>query len=236
MATRKIEGILFDKDGTLIDFNGTWLPAYRESARRLARRCRQPDLEDLLLIEGGWNPTDGNWQAGSLLASGSNREIVDFWSQRCGNITYNEVEEIVFQTFHEHSSREYRTIAKAERRIVELKQQGYQIGMATMDDAVTAHSTVSALNLEEYFDFVCGADSGYGVKPDAGMVIAFCQAVDLKAEQVMMVGDSPHDLNMGRAAGVGLVVGVLSGAHDRAHLEPLADHILNDISELQSIL
>ena len=31
----KIQGILFDKDGTLLDVNATWVPIYREALKHL---------------------------------------------------------------------------------------------------------------------------------------------------------------------------------------------------------
>ena len=47
-----------------------------------------------------------------------------------------------------------------------------------------------------------------------------------------MVGDAVHDLAMGRAAGVGLTVGVLSGTSAREDLEACADLILPSINAL----
>ena len=45
-----------------------------------------------------------------------------------------------------------------------------------------------------------------------------------------MVGDSPRDLKMGRNAGVGLTVGVLTGTTGSAALAENADHIYENIS------
>lgn len=47
-----------------------------------------------------------------------------------------------------------------------------------------------------------------------------------------MIGDAAHDLAMGRAAGLGLNVGVLSGTSGREDLAGLADVVLRDVTEL----
>ncbi|MGH2523255.1 MAG: HAD family hydrolase [Anaerolineales bacterium] len=52
----------------------------------------------------------------------------------------------------------------------------------------------------------------------------------------MIVGDALADLQMGRAAGVGLVVGVLTGASSAELLEPLADKVLESVEDLVTLL
>jgi phosphoglycolate phosphatase len=47
-----------------------------------------------------------------------------------------------------------------------------------------------------------------------------------------VVGDSPADLRMGRAAGVARTIAVLTGVGDVETLEPLADVVLPSIAEL----
>ena len=51
-----------------------------------------------------------------------------------------------------------------------------------------------------------------------------------------MVGDNRHDLEMARAGGAGLAVGVLSGTGTRETLAPMADVILDSIADLPGYL
>jgi phosphoglycolate phosphatase len=95
---------------------------------------------------------------------------------------------------------------------------------------------MSRLQLLEHLDFLCGCDSGHGEKPDPGMVLAFCRACGLSPGEVAVVGDTPHDMNMARAAGVGLVVAVTSGAAGVELLQDLADHVIADVSALPGLL
>ena len=49
-----IAGVLFDKDGTLIDFRATWVPAYLGVAAELALQAGMPDRADQLLARIGY--------------------------------------------------------------------------------------------------------------------------------------------------------------------------------------
>lgn len=46
------------------------------------------------------------------------------------------------------------------------------------------------------------------------------------------VGDNSYDMEMGQAAGAGLLVGVLTGNSERGDLEPLAHHLIGSITGL----
>jgi phosphoglycolate phosphatase len=86
--------------------------------------------------------------------------------------------------------------------------------------------------------FIAGYDSGYGSKPDPGMVTAFAEQHALATHEVALVGDSLHDLVAARAAGA-VSVAVLTGPRKRdaaAELERHADHVLGSIADLLAIL
>jgi phosphoglycolate phosphatase len=86
-------------------------------------------------------------------------------------------------------------------------------------------------NVLESFDFIAGYDSGFGGKPAPGQLLAFCEQTGLAPSQCAMVGDSLHDLEAGRTAGM-TTVGVLTGPAPRDELAPHADVVLPSIAEL----
>ena len=73
-------GIVFDKDGTLLDFNRTWLPIYHHAAREFAGDDRELALQ--LLSSHGFDSVRERFLGGSLLAAGNNREIAIAWAEQ----------------------------------------------------------------------------------------------------------------------------------------------------------
>ena len=74
MTTDKtISGILFDKDGTLLDYVKSWVPVNYEVASIAANG--DAALARRLLVAGGMDPDTGHVLPDSLLAAGNTVEI-----------------------------------------------------------------------------------------------------------------------------------------------------------------
>ena len=76
---------------------------------------------------------------------------------------------------------------------------------------------------------------GHGAKPTPGQLLAFCALTGIPPGECAMIGDSTHDLDSGRAAGMA-AVGVLTGLASRAELAPHADVVLDDVGALPAWL
>ena len=108
--------------------------------------------------------------------------------------------------------------------------RGLRLGVATSDSERGARESLSPFDVIGLFDFVAGYNSDHGVEPGSGMVRGFMAAPRLRASEIMVVGDNHHDMEMGRAAGAGMVLGVFTGASDHA------DHVVHDISDVERLL
>jgi phosphoglycolate phosphatase len=113
-----------------------------------------------------------------------------------------------------------------------LVGSGRRIAVATTDDRGPTEATLRALGLRSFVSSVACGDDGIGVKPDPAMVLAICRAERVDPERAAVIGDTPADLAMGRAAGVGRTIGVLSGVGSREDLAPLADTLLRSVGDL----
>ncbi len=231
-----IKGILFDKDGTLLDFYATWIPAYRRAAEVVSRDAGRPELADRLLAIGGYDHETGRCKPGLPLASGTNVDLARLWAEACGLEDAMQLVTQLERIYAREAAGRAVPVGDLTTLFTRLTERGLHLGIATMDSESLAHDTVSLLEIASYMSFVCGYDSGFGVKPGPGMVAAFCDRLSVQPTEVLVVGDTLHDLHMGRAAGAGLVVGVLSGTGTRDLLESHCDHILENVLALESVI
>ena len=232
------KGIVFDKDGTLIDFNSTWLPVYRYAALEFTNNDEQ--LAQELLGLYGYDHAANRFIGGSLLAAGNNHEIAHAWAGHLPEVDDDTKLEILSvrlnQIFQQQGALSSTAVDGLQTTLRALNRAGLKLGVATSDSYQGIHNTLQSFNVISEFDFLCGYDCGHGIKPEPGMVLAFCQAMSLKPKEVIVVGDNSHDIEMGRNAQAGLCVGVLTGASTRTELEQIADIVLNNITELPELI
>ncbi len=229
-----VRGILFDKDGTLLDYHASWMPLNWEAATSVADG--DSGLARTLMKLGGWNEDTDRIAAGSPMAQDTNRDIAELWHRHMPGSDVEAVYRRINDVFNRGAEETAVPVADLGDLLGGLKSRGIALGIATSDNAHAAHATVRRFELDGLFDFVSGYDSGWGAKPDPSVVQGFCETAGLESATVMMVGDNSHDIETGRNARVGWTVGVLTGTSGRDELAPIADYVLDDISALPALI
>jgi len=229
-----IKGILFDKDGTLLDYAATWMPVNWKAAALVAGRDR--DLVHRLMAAGGYDAEQGRVISGTPLAAGNTMEIARMFVENAPGVDYDSLVERLDRLFIEEGTKRSVPVRGMKAALEALKRRGLALGIATSDSERGIRGSLGAFDVLPFFDFLCGYDSGHGVKPEPGMVHAFCARAGLPPEEIAVVGDNAHDMEMGQAAGAGLLVGVLTGNSGREDLEPIAHHVICSIGGLAALL
>ena len=230
MTTSQIKGIIFDKDGTLFDFNATWGAWARDVL--MAETSDDPARLEPLADALGYDLTTGLFLPHSLVIASTVHEI----AQAALPYVSENSEDALVARFNAAA-----TIAPQVETtplipfVQTLKSAGLFIGVATNDGEAPARAHLNVANIEHLFDFIAGSDSGFGGKPETGQLRGFCAATGIAPHHCAMVGDSTHDLYAGRAAGM-MTVAVLTGVAGQDELAPHADVVLTSIAELPAWL
>jgi len=228
--TPTLRGIVFDKDGTLFDFNATWGSWTR----------------GLLEAEAGGDPALTGRLA-EVLGYDLEREVFHPHSVVIAN-TADTVADHILPLLPPQSKAAL--IARMNDRAATapqveaaplgpftdgLRGRGLTLGVVTNDGEAPARAHLVAAGVDGAFAFIAGFDSGHGAKPDPGPLFAFCAATGLDPAECVMVGDSTHDLHAGRAAGM-VCIAVLTGIAGHDDLAPHADLVLPSIADLPAWL
>ena len=232
----RIRGVLFDKDGTLIDLRATWLAAYRNIAGELATAIGAPAAATTFLERLGYDPTTDRFAADSPLLWATNAAIARIFAGQPELRHLPDVETVVAAHLGDLERYPPAPVGDLVPLFSRLRASGLRLGVATMDWHAPALATLTALGIAPLLDCVIAADSGHGQKPDPGMALAFCAATGLAPGDIAVVGDTTADLIMGRRAGAGLVVAVETGGTPLEALTPLADHVLDRVTSIEAVL
>ncbi len=123
----------------------------------------------------------------------------------------------------------------AEAAIADLYGQGFLLAVATGKSRHGLNRALMHSGLKPYFHCTRCADEGYS-KPHPGMLQEIMQELNLATGDTLMIGDTSHDLQMARNAGVASAA-ISHGAHPRESLlafDPLI--CADDVKELHQWL
>lgn len=224
-----IAGIVFDKDGTLFDFRTSWGRWANGFLGELAQDRAQAETLGHAI---GYDLATGEFAADSPVIAATAAEIAMKLQAVLPGLS---IEELTDRIDAAAAGAVMAQAVPLRPLLMGLRQRGLKLGVATNDSEVPARAHLAAHGLTDLFDFIAGYDSGHGAKPAPGMCLAFASAVGLDSSRVAMVGDSRHDLQAGRAAGMHTVA-VLTGVAGAADLAPFADVVLDDIGAIPAWL
>jgi phosphoglycolate phosphatase len=220
-----IDGLLFDKDGTLFDFRISW---GRWAQGFLAQIARDAAHAERLGRAIGFDPTTGSFAPDSPVIAATAADIAAALAPELPGVTVAELTDRIDASAAQAPMSQAVPLAPL---MASLRERGLRLGVATNDSEAPARQHLQNHGITACFDFIAGYDSGYGAKPGPGMCLAFARQLGLDPARVAMVGDSRHDLEAGRAAGM-RTIAVLTGIARREELAPHADVVLTDIGEI----
>lgn len=228
-----IKAILFDKDGTLLDFSATFAPATTKVLQALSQGDKDQMARMARAVD--FSIEDESIKPGSVLIAGTPFDIAVALLPDGPEREQEKLGERLDGLYVEHTQFTLAPMPKLKITLDLLIERGFVLGVATNDSEEGARLHLDRLIITDRFESIVGYDSGHGAKPDPGMVQAFAKHCGLQPNEIAMVGDSAHDCLAGSRAG-SLSIGVLSGGASTEELAPYAHHILDSIADLPMFL
>lgn len=232
----KILGVVFDKDGTLIDLPSFWFGPVSHTIGILQEEYGFGETTAKeLLIASGMRP-DGSGIPEGLVMSGTNLDIAKAWKlilQEQG-ITlkddFVETSRYMLASNAEHGTLQGMT--DLSPLLSELRSRDLKIGIVTSDDYEQTRYSMEELGVLEFFDTIIGADLVENPKPAADSMGAIVSAWGIPKESILMVGDSVNDMKFAAQSGVAGVY-----FHEEEMVIPEgASYDITDLNEVIEVL
>lgn len=225
--------IIFDKDGTLIDFHAMWSPWIRELAGRLESRLGRPVAAGLFEAVG-FSVHTGRAIPGAPLAVAPMTELHSLITSvvRGTLMSAGEADAVMRELWFVPDATRVNPLADLRFIFQALCADGITVAVATSDDRAPAEETLKKLGVAGMVSALVAADESILTKPAPDMVLHLCANLHVDPVWAAVVGDSVADMQMGHAAGVGACIGVLSGVSAHEDLAVSADIVLSSITGL----
>jgi DNA ligase (NAD+) len=171
--------VVFDLDGTVVDTVELIVVSFRYATQTVLGK----DLPDEVILAGVGRPLMEQMRR---LSAEHARELYD---------TYREYN----HRRHDELIRGYEGVAEA---LDELRAAGRRLGIVTSKSADTTRMAFRAVGLREHFEVVVTASDTDEHKPSPAPLLLCLEQLRAGAEGSLYVGDSPFDIEAGRAAGM----------------------------------
>jgi len=203
-----IKGVLFDKDGTLLEFHSTQHHIYANVLASLGDRYRAPDpLLQQLREALGLLPD--RLTSDSLLQFSTNHQIAQalletsrkYAAEHQWQLSLDEDD--LMALIEELSLGEdvpYTALPGVPETLRYLKKRDYRLGVATTDTLTATVAGLKKTGILDYFDYL-GAGEESRPKPDSFLAERFCSQCDIDPSELLIVGDGTNDLLFAENAG-----------------------------------
>ena len=207
-----IKAVLFDLDGTLIDSADLIMASFRHAMTTHG--------------QSGYESEEFRSSIGTPLLNQFSM--------------YSKSEEEIASLIADYSDyyRNHRSRAKLFSGVAEaldrIKSHQQRLAIVTSKSHVGAARSIEAVGIQDYFEFIVGCDDVTQGKPQPEPVYKALDYFDIDAKEAVFIGDSPHDIEAGKRAGVA-TIGVTWGPYTRKVVESAQpDLVISSFDELST--
>jgi len=237
-----VDALLFDKDGTLLNFGDLWLGWLSALLRQINDRLEPNQHVSPHAIAGalGVSADFQQWDPTGPLTIGSMDDIVSIVSLHLyqqADQPWNDASRLVRDSMtrldaESDPAQRVTAVAGLTEFLAQAHEQGVLMAVVTSDDTASAHDHLRRLEIDRYFQVVIGHDRVERGKPYPDMALAACDTLGVAPHRTLLFGDSNGDMKMAREARLVAGVGLTPAPHlGMRHLAD-ADQIIRHYGEV----
>ncbi|MDW4381184.1 HAD family hydrolase [Staphylococcus saprophyticus] len=225
--------ILFDKDGTIIYFDRSWMKIGLQLVDDFMEAYDQ-DIDDKSAAYEHLGVVDGEIQPCTIMASGALDEMVQAFCDIAGQ-DVTKWAQARSQTLVDNRVPENVLVEGIEDTLKTLQNQGYKMGIVTSDSKKGVEQFLEITQFNHFFDVVISTEANAVEKPNPEVLNPLFNQYDVAPEDVAIVGDTANDMQTGVNAQLGLKVAVLTGV-GLAEEFTQADYTVETANDIVNIL
>lgn len=240
MDFSEITGVIFDKDGTLADFDSLWIPAAVKVVEKLVEAYHMDPSSAVKILRSFGVNEDGSVDPKGQLAIGTYESMagcaVEIMKDDGIACSYETVFAQMSEWFEKAVDEGYMTCSypcDLSKLFGYLNERGIHTAVATTDNLANTHKLLNRAGIDA--ELICASDSAYPIKPDPSFIHDCADRWGVDTGRIVMVGDTPNDMKFAENGGA-MKIGVLSGATKKEELAQYADIVISHVGELMKLL
>ncbi len=208
------KGVILDVDGTLVLSNDTHAQAWIEAFAKFGYEVKFEEVRPLMGMGGDY--IIPKFAPGLSDEEGKGKEITDYRK------------ELVLDKFVPKMS----PANGAREMVLKLQEEGKRLIIATSASSKVLTSLLKVAKVDDILseDDATSSDDAENSKPSPDIVKAALKKFEMQPDEIVMIGDTPYDIEAANKAGIE-VIAMRSGGFDDARLEG-AIAIYNDAADL----
>jgi phosphoglycolate phosphatase len=217
-----IKAVIFDLDGTLKEFNLDIKACRTKTINLLAQRGFSRSLFSL------------NESAFDMLKTVKKSPITED-----GKKQFPKIRDMVFSVVEEfelEAARAAKIFEGIPETLKALRNMKLEIALCTISSEKTTNYILKRFHLEQFFDAVVTRESVFEVKPHPTHLEAALDALKVRSQEAVLVGDSVKDIECAIQLNV-LAIGVTTGLSSLEELTSSGAHyIASSVNEIPILL